>query len=408
MGPRPPDFDEAVIMQSPTFVRWTKLEDGQKLRYACREFAKGHGDDEERLMRRIMIARRNNLRDHEILKKARKKKFSEMGADESGKQQAEDNGAKKQNEEEFAPTPKKRRSNQSYTMTDDEILREMDIPSVERTRSYKSWIELEDGKELTYNQKYIKGKEGHDWLLKKNIWRRMRYRRENKKLVNTLKTDCPEGVKFRNARLITEDEEVAVKPKIEALESAAATATQIVDHALQTAATKSGTLPDAIAGTNLNDAPKVEDESSATPALAPPPLPGSREETLVHDAVVEAAVAAAASYVQKARQSDEVDATASKETSVPDVTSTEKKAATMGVGDVATASVVAAAAQSAVHNPIISTDSMQEAVTGTIALDGDTLDVAAKLAAAASALSASEGNGETKEVTQEVSESTAL
>jgi len=38
-----------------------------------------------------------------------------------------------------------------------------------------------------YNQKYIKGREGHDWLLRKNIWRRMRYRRENKKMVQELK-----------------------------------------------------------------------------------------------------------------------------------------------------------------------------------------------------------------------------
>lgn len=58
MGPRPPDFDEVVIRQSPTFVKWAGLEFGQKLRYACREFTKGQPEDEERLMRRIMIARR--------------------------------------------------------------------------------------------------------------------------------------------------------------------------------------------------------------------------------------------------------------------------------------------------------------------------------------------------------------
>ena len=66
MGPRPNDFDEDLVRQAPTFQRWQKMLVGQKLRYACRDFVKGHGDDEERLMRRIMIARRNNLRDHAI------------------------------------------------------------------------------------------------------------------------------------------------------------------------------------------------------------------------------------------------------------------------------------------------------------------------------------------------------
>mmetsp|Transcript_25709 Transcript_25709/g.38482 ORF Transcript_25709/g.38482 Transcript_25709/m.38482 type:complete len:161 (+) Transcript_25709:154-636(+) len=71
MGARPADFDEKLVRESPTFKKWERLTDGYKLRYACRDFIKGHGDDEERLMRRIMIARRNNLRDHEILKQAR-------------------------------------------------------------------------------------------------------------------------------------------------------------------------------------------------------------------------------------------------------------------------------------------------------------------------------------------------
>ena len=72
MGPRPKDFNEVVIKQSPTYVKWSQLRMGEKLRFACREFVKGHGEDDERLMRRIMIARRNNIRDHETLKSARK------------------------------------------------------------------------------------------------------------------------------------------------------------------------------------------------------------------------------------------------------------------------------------------------------------------------------------------------
>ena len=71
MGPRPIDFDEDLVRRSPTFLKWETLAEGAKLRYACREFSKGRGKDEERLMRRIMIARRNNVRDHETLKKAR-------------------------------------------------------------------------------------------------------------------------------------------------------------------------------------------------------------------------------------------------------------------------------------------------------------------------------------------------
>lgn len=47
---------------------------------------------------------------------------------------------------------------------------------------------------MKYNQKYVKGRDGHDWLLKKNIWRRMRYRRENKKLVQCLKTAAAAAV----------------------------------------------------------------------------------------------------------------------------------------------------------------------------------------------------------------------
>ena len=74
-------------------------------------------------------------------------------------------------------------------MTDSEVLKDMDIPAVEATRSYKAWLQLPDNEIFTYNQRYIKGKEGHEWLLKKNIWRRMRYRRENKKLVEKLKDE---------------------------------------------------------------------------------------------------------------------------------------------------------------------------------------------------------------------------
>jgi hypothetical protein len=73
MGPRPDDFNEKLLKQSPTFVKWETLQDGESLRYACRTFIKGTENDEERLLRRIMIARRNNIRDHETLKVARQR-----------------------------------------------------------------------------------------------------------------------------------------------------------------------------------------------------------------------------------------------------------------------------------------------------------------------------------------------
>eukprot|EP00977_Amphora_coffeiformis_P010463 scaffold2448_cov155-Amphora_coffeaeformis.AAC.7 len=164
MGPRPADFDEELIRQSPTFKRWQSLGEGEKLKYACREFIKGHQDDEERLMRRIMIARRNNVRDHETLKKARKMQKR---------------------------PPEERRRKAALVLSDHTVEREMDVAAVEATRSYRRWMNLREGEEFVYNQRYIKGRDGHEWLLKKNIWRRMRYRRENKRMVDRLKTTDP-------------------------------------------------------------------------------------------------------------------------------------------------------------------------------------------------------------------------
>lgn len=210
MGPRPPDFDEEVIRQSPTFLKWTQLEIGEKLRYACREFVRGQPTDEERLMRRIMIARRNNLRDHETLKRARKQQEIAMSAvaavqtnttitarPDDLKPKAVNNDSSSSsifyNDGDFCRSvgaiesnPRKRRPPSAFS--DAQVVNEMDVAAVEATRSYRAWMSLENGAEFVYNQKYIKGKEGHDWLLRKNIWRRMRYRRENKRMVEKMKT----------------------------------------------------------------------------------------------------------------------------------------------------------------------------------------------------------------------------
>jgi hypothetical protein len=198
MGPRPADFDEEVIRQSPTFLRWMQLETSQKLRYACREFVKDHGDDEERLMRRIMIARRNNIRDHETLKRARRQtktptsNSTSTGAAAAAAAAAATKAAANIASAAAAAAAAAEESNRRSrrppsSFSDSQVEKEMDAPAVAATRSYRSWLGLPDGAEFVYNQKYIKGRDGHDWLLRKNIWRRMRYRRENKKMVERLK-----------------------------------------------------------------------------------------------------------------------------------------------------------------------------------------------------------------------------
>mmetsp|Transcript_27898 Transcript_27898/g.43858 ORF Transcript_27898/g.43858 Transcript_27898/m.43858 type:complete len:314 (+) Transcript_27898:121-1062(+) len=199
MGPRPSDFNEEVVRRAPTFKNWEKLAKGERMMYACREFIKGEGDDEERLMRRIMIARRNNLKDHAVIKQMRAAEASSRGVDvtelkkrrkvkrELGKRDLEDLG-------QLPPLPpsnpsgtKPRRVAGTIQPTDQDILQEMDVPAVEATRSYKKWLALPDGEKFVYNQTYEKGKKDHDWLLRKNIWRRMRYRRENKAKVERMR-----------------------------------------------------------------------------------------------------------------------------------------------------------------------------------------------------------------------------
>lgn len=229
MGPRPRDFDEDLVRRSPTFRKWEELLPGGKLRYACREFIKGQGDDEERLMRRVMIARRNNVRDHHALKWARRMQStkdtettnaSDPSSSSSLQQPRKDpkgadatrletnneiensggynsNHSRSETEAIISRTshllpgeqgaPPGRRSRRPTTLISDEAIKEeMDVAAVESTRSYKQWSALQTGAQFLYNQKYIKGHEAHEWLLKKNIWRRMRYRRENKKMVEQM------------------------------------------------------------------------------------------------------------------------------------------------------------------------------------------------------------------------------
>jgi len=211
MGPRPADFDEELVRRAPTFIKWTKLPPGGKLSYACREFVKGGVDDEERLMRRIMIARRNNLKDHATLKEARAAEARkrgvipppDLGKARGGKKKPYYEGESPDEaecEDHHVPLDampsnpsgtKRRRIAGTLQPTDEEVLMEMDVPAVEATRSYRKWCSIPYGESFTYNQTYIKGKDDHDWLLKKNIWRRMRYRRENRIKVAQMKGELP-------------------------------------------------------------------------------------------------------------------------------------------------------------------------------------------------------------------------
>ena len=295
-------------------------------------------------MRRIMIARRNNLRDHEILKQARAQVEDGTDCNQTLKREA------KGQETENTNVAKRRRCVTSHSlMTDDELRREMDTPAIEATRSYKAWMSLPNGHEFTYNQKYYKGREGHDWLLRKNIWRRMRYRRHNKSMVEKLKNDIvvDNGIPAVSNLSAVHSRVPDVYNTAAAVNEAAVTATQIVDHTLL----------------------------AAGPVTESSRIPENSSEDNLHAAVVEAAVAAVAaaeSYVNQARESEGTEIM----TSYNDVKNEDSE--NVGIAP-------------SVHNPIISdqaTNVLDEHHTHTpnplVSFTGEALDVAAKLAAAAS------------------------
>mmetsp|Transcript_10547 Transcript_10547/g.18959 ORF Transcript_10547/g.18959 Transcript_10547/m.18959 type:complete len:355 (+) Transcript_10547:155-1219(+) len=249
MGPRPEDFDECLVRKAPTYQKWARLLPGEQLSYACRQFVKGAANDEERLMRRIMIARRNNLKDHATLKEARAAEAQKRGVTPvllgaGGKRNSSGEGkfdsrilvdvdddankAEESAEEEgnqlldglgeCPPSPsnpsgtKRRRIAGTLQPSDEDILMEMDIPAVEATRSYRKWCALPAGATFTYNQTYTRGKDDHDWLFRKNIWRRMRYRRENRVKVAEMKSE-PVGAEWTawKASEMSGDDDAAVR-----------------------------------------------------------------------------------------------------------------------------------------------------------------------------------------------------
>jgi hypothetical protein len=352
MGPRPADFDEEEIKKSPTFRKWMDVPAGGKLRYACRDFVKGHEDDEERLMRRIMIARRNNVRDHEKLKRARsiasqkqrqqrqqqnrngngghtKSNTKEHNTDEESKFAAKkddpvEKPAVSTDQESIVtmlvePSSQQRKRRYSTVFSDAEVATEMDVQAVEATRSYRTWMELPDGSRFVYNQTFTKGTEGHDWMLRKNIWRRMRYRRENKKMMDELLPGENNGREGGTAKRVGRK---AFRRKIKnisnvyfddgggndssaAISHGVSTASQIVDQALlSTTAGVIASIHTATAPSNSRHGhPQDHSHEQHHRNAHEPTLESTAAEaaaSIPHDpdtdAVVEAAVAAGESY----------------------------------------------------------------------------------------------------------------
>lgn len=301
MGSRPSDFDERVVRMAPTFKKWSALEEGQKLRYACRDFIKGKGNDEERLMRRIMIARRNNLRDHELLKKARNRSSNTNGnADiatdskptEKIQEPPDENTNNKHKAESvngglLGPLIRKRPKT-TNGMTDLQVKLEMDELAVESTRSYKAWLTLGEGVEFTYNQTYVRGKEGHDWLLKKNIWRRMRYRRQNKQMIDKMKGKLQERTDdslFQNMDYLNPtDSNEQLHEENNNIQDAEQNVLEMGHDAVPN---------------ETNDDPSASNSSAIDAAVAAAATVGvTASMDLVNNDIVEAAVAAAVSYVK--------------------------------------------------------------------------------------------------------------
>ena len=355
MGPRPADFDEDKIKKSPTYLRWLKLEEGQSLKYACREFVKGRGDDDERLMRRILIARRNNLKDHETLKKARKlalpktdesrRKVPKVSMKHPGEQMATPVPAStlhhgqrptditlQQAAATIAPTQGPAHLNvpnnnndpiahhAHQPLSDAQIAKEMDVKAIEATRSYKKWSTLADGEEFVYNQRYIKGHVGQDWLLRKNIWRRMRYRRENKRLVDRLMEQQYDIPAHTYKRLKPESGQ-ALEPSLPldtTMPSSTTNNTLLsLDHLIQHPLNAHPLGPSA--NQEISPAPPLnttspqseDDHETALQASAAAAAAILKDETghdnssLMDPAVVAAAMAAAESFVQQSTAEEE-------------------------------------------------------------------------------------------------------
>jgi hypothetical protein len=210
-------------------------------------------------------------------------------------------------ETELQLLQQQRRRRPSTLFSDAEVAREMDVPAVEATRSYRTWMALPEGAEFVYNQKYIRGRAGHDWLLRKNIWRRMRYRRENKRMVDQLiKTRSSSSSRGGNipggkggSGVHSPSGDIAKNP------SAVSTASQIVDQALLSTPAASVTVHGMVGGIDHpHDDLSDTATTTATAAAAAASMLGdhsgvSSSHTAADSAAVEAAVAVAESYAKR-------------------------------------------------------------------------------------------------------------
>lgn len=207
-------------------------------------------------MRRIMIARRNNVKDHEVLKKARRRQHE--------KRKVTVNNSRKKSSASMSlnSSPRVEDCNPTHIpsldsndcgvvvladlssfdesieffetkiegnepiateikIEDITIPADIDYEAVIATRSYRKWNSLPEGFEFTYNHRFIKGRAGHDDLLIKNIWRRMKYRRDNKDLVIQFKNEDREDI-VAGPKYDTENQEsfyplVSIASSVEAM-----------------------------------------------------------------------------------------------------------------------------------------------------------------------------------------------
>lgn len=434
MGPRPKDFDEKLVKRSPTYQKWVKLKPGEAIKYACREFIKGRGEDEERLMRRIMIARRSNIRDHEKLIKARQlfdknnTPFETAQLPEPKAETKPDVTNEAENKEDFCNDRKRKnrrgrkrkerpneeksdshndnikrhgddlvssskRIRKATTLVSDEQVRiEMDVEAVVATRSYRAWLKLEDGEHLLYNKTYTKGEKDHDWLLRKNIWRRMKYRRDNKRLLQKM---VAEGSNHNGERetaqklstlpasgssiiAFTSRKDRDVGPK----EAPVSTASEIVDHALSSTdsamVVSSDTVTAAINDKMDTDERQNTNENALTSTIGDHhnlvavaagsiAMVGTGVVAGVHDEdstnAIEAAVAAAESYAKIEITTTEAVPDAAMSTSVNETSFASSPAATTPFDDKAldvAARLAAATAAVMLDNENVNTSDIKQ------------------------------------------------
>ena len=212
MGPRHPDFDKVAILRSPSYAIWCKLKDGEKMRYAGKDYIKGlDGYEEERFMRAIDALRRYN-RDRRQRDRARFRKSVDLALTTPPPQKRQRRSctqdAEMPQEMDDVKVPQEMDDveiPQEMDVDTAQMPQEMDVRAVEASPSYQVWMKLQDGEELICQSSYIKGFKGDDWELKKNIWRLMGRLDRNDQTTTTPKTPTPA------AAATADDDDVAIR-----------------------------------------------------------------------------------------------------------------------------------------------------------------------------------------------------